>query len=147
MDKKITVTVPVEIDFEKVYNALCSGLEGGINYWAMIGDYVEPKAIWHGKGEADTFPHVDYPMSEGGAITVWEHQKELDPDFEESEDGDETDNWPSYRLDLAAIARGVAILARESPYQFGLLISENGGDADTGDALIQCALLGEIRYG
>jgi hypothetical protein len=146
MDKKLKITVPLEITLEKVSNLLCSGMEGGINYWAVIGDYVAPEKVWHGKGDDDTFPHIDYPLSEGGSITVWEHGEELDPDFEESEDGDETDNMPQHRLDLAAIERGLAVMARVNPYQFGLFMNESG-DAITGDVFVQCCLFGEEKYG
>lgn len=49
-------------------------------------------------------------------------------------------------LTPADFARGAAILAQNAPNTFARLAS---GDADayTGDALIQCAAFGEIKYG
>lgn len=141
--KKITVTVPLQISMQRIAATLCSGLEGGINYWAMIGDYVEPKAIWHGKGDADTFPHIDYPLSKGGSIMVYDRLSEIDPDF----DGDdEEDNMPKHCLDLAAIMRGLEVMARVNPYQFSRMLMADG-DATTGDVFVQCCIFGEEIYG
>jgi hypothetical protein len=146
MSKKsdtLAVTVPLAITLENVSSLLCSALEGGTGYWAMIGDYVEPKAIWHGGDDNRIFPHIDYPLSQGGAITVWEQLEELDPDFEGE---DETANMPAHRLDLPAIVRGLEVMARIAPRHFADFLSENG-DAETGDVFLQCCLLGEIKYG
>jgi hypothetical protein len=135
MDKKLNVTVPIEITLEKVSNLLCAGMEGGINYWAMIDDYIEPETVWHGKGASDTFRHIDYPLSDGGAVIILECGDDCDED-----------DAPKHRLDLAAIRRGLEVMAREAPQHFADFLNDND-DADTGDVFVQCCLLGEIRYG
>lgn len=69
--------------------------------------------------------------------------------------------WSRHRMELVVVerdprkvialtpadfARGAAILAQNAPSTFARLASGNA-DAYTGDALIQCAAFGEIKYG
>jgi hypothetical protein len=130
MDLPVTITVPAE----RVADLLCSGFEGGTRYWAKIVGKRRPKTIVVlGDHWADTaanpYPHIHYPLSEGGSITV------LD-----------TDTGKKHILDLSAIQRGLAAMQEKAPRAFGDLLAEND-DAFTGDVFIQCCLFGEVIYG
>ena len=59
---------------------------------------------------------------------------------------DEEPEGPVYTLDIAAVYRGIVILAAKYPHHFADLITDNS-DATTGDCLIQCALFGDIIFG
>lgn len=54
-----------------------------------------------------------------------------------------------FRLDSAALHRGMVAMARVAPSEFAALLRGDGMrvDEQTGDALIQCACFGELRYG
>jgi hypothetical protein len=52
----------------------------------------------------------------------------------------------TYKLDRAAIERGLKLMAEEWPHHWRDLTTESA-DAFTGDVLIQLSVLGEIRYG
>lgn len=49
-------------------------------------------------------------------------------------------------LDRAAVLRGCELMAAKYPHHFANLITDNS-DCETGDVLIQLALLGDIIYG
>ena len=48
-------------------------------------------------------------------------------------------------IDAAAITAGLEVLAVKYPHHFADLVKDNA-DAETGDALLQCAAFGEIEY-
>lgn len=50
------------------------------------------------------------------------------------------------QLDLAAILDGVRVLHEKYPHHFGDLV-RNNADAGTGDALLQCAIFGDLTFG
>ncbi len=52
----------------------------------------------------------------------------------------------TYLFNRHAIINGLQILADKYPSHFGDLVNDNA-DADTADAFMQCALLGDIIYG
>ena len=47
--------------------------------------------------------------------------------------------------DRAALERGIAVMRKKSPKQFGLLVAEED-DATTHDVFIQYALFGEVVF-
>lgn len=116
---------------------LCSGLESGpyASFGVDTSGYVAPKPgdLFHTM-EGELFRHIDYPMSVGGSACL----------FPRHEEGKEAEK--RYVLDLPALKRGVAILALDHPHIYADWISDND-DAMTGDALVQCAVLGDIVYG
>lgn len=131
--------VTIDIHEKDIANLLCSGMEGGINYWARIEDYVEPtnKPIaycdWDYKEEEKTiYKHIDYPLNEGGAVLI--------KDIECHTPGQ------VYRLDKAAILKGLNIMAEKHARHFSDFMN-GGGDATTGDVFIQCCIFGETIYG
>jgi len=55
-------------------------------------------------------------------------------------------NGKSYRLSIPRLMKGLAVLAAKYPHHFCDILKQDG-DATTGDALVQCALFGDIVYG
>lgn len=96
---------------------------------SALGSVVQGIGYWANVGEDDD-----------GTPTVWERDPPTKPETVEAIMAFHM------RLDDAAITRGLALLAKKAPKAFGHILSE-AADANDGDLLIQCALLGEIRYG
>lgn len=125
---------------ERVADLVCTGLECGsyATFGVMTDKYVKPEVVW---SEGDSWPvekpfrHVQYPLSEGGAATLYCR-------YDEEEGTPERD----FRLDLPALKRGLARLMLQHPRLYGEILSENY-DALGGDAYLQCCLLGEVVYG
>lgn len=118
-------TIPVVLTGAQLASALCSAFDGGSTYWASRADITVPP-----KDGADVSAYL-VPFL-GGTLTVT-----VRPDMADE---------PTPRLlDLAAILDGVRCLAVESPYHFANLIRDNA-DANTGDALLQCAVFGDILF-
>lgn len=132
------VTVKLLIPESRVADLICAGMEGGIGYWGRIVEYIEPKEIWKGNGWSDAiFPHIHYPMSDGGALVICD--AEFDPDDEN------TERW---RFDRKAISRGLRRMATDPRYMhhFANFMDENE-DAITGDVFIQLCCMGEVVFG
>jgi hypothetical protein len=127
----LSVAVKHSISLERISDLLCSAFEGGSNYWYVINEFVEPKALTFRTDKDQVYRHLDYPLNEGGALVVG------DMEDEDSEDK---------RLDLEAIERGLKIMAEKYPRHMMDFINENE-DADTGDVFLQCCLFGEAIYG
>jgi len=126
MSFKITST----LTDEHVSDILCAGLEGGIGYWATIVRY-------EGNTEGVEYKHLEMPFREGGAVI-----------FEDAE-GEEEGEW---RLDRQSIQRGLELLSSltlsgKLPARHLANVVSNDGDSETGDVLIQLAVLGEVVYG
>ena len=129
--------VTLEIPAERVASLLVSAFEGGSNYWYTIKD----RKIPHGSpmdwdfrlDKNDVFPHVDFPMNEGGALII-----------QDLEDGHpEGQEWT---LDQAALARGLQLMAQKQPRHFSDMLKEDD-DAVTADVFLQLCLFGEVVYG
>jgi len=121
-DFKVNTTVAQE----RVEDLLCCGMESGHYGDFRIVGY-EPEDIQ----DECTFPHIEVPFKEGGVILMKDKY------------GDST---KVYRLDRAALQKGLDVLAEKSPYQMGNFMNENE-DVITGTVFIQCALFGDIIYG
>lgn len=124
----------VTISDQRIAELLCCGIEGGVGYWARIVEYIKPTGElfkWCGD-DSGGFPHIQYPMSEGGAVI-----------FCDAEDEDEK---PCWRLDREALIKGIKIMAEKYPIHFGDFMREHD-DAETGDVFVQCCVLGEIVFG
>jgi len=132
----LTVTIKQEISLYDVECLLCSAFEGGSNYWYEIVEFVKPskKDLYVGDDMDDKhklFPHLQYPLSEGGAVMV------------QDKEGDDEN---VYRLDLPAIRKGLQIMAENHAHHFANVLTGNG-DAETGDVFLQCCLFGDTVYG
>jgi len=130
-----SLTVCADVPLARIADLLCSAMEGGVNYWLRTVRFRMPtksKLVAHidPKG-GKIYPHIDYALCEGGAITC----RDL-----------EDEKRPLMVLDLDAIKRGLALMPKVAPRHWGDFLSEND-DAVTGDVFVQLCLLGEIVYG
>lgn len=117
-----------------ILGAITAGVEGGINYWARIkSGYRAVAACW---------PVEDSPGEDaiGAAFATWMDSGAAVVIIDAEDDGKE------YRLDKAAIERGLTLMAEKQPRHFANLVRDSG-DAETGDVLIQYCVLGDLVYG
>lgn len=59
---------------------------------------------------------------------------------------DAENDGKAYELTLSAVKRGLVIMAKKFPDHFADILKDNT-DNDTGDVLLQCAILGDVVYG
>jgi len=124
----IEVTTKQTVTEERVQDLLCCALEGGSNYWYTIVEKCYPEGQTK-ESLGIVYPHLELPFK-GGCLVI--------------SDGDPgTDNQT---LDLAAIKRGLQLLADKYPKHWSDFMQENE-DADTGDVFLQLALFGEVIFG
>jgi hypothetical protein len=124
-------TVQTSITAERLNDLLTCAFEGGSGYWVSISGVVDPSS-WEAKfdnsPEDRPYPQ-DYPFNPGGAVILCD---------------DEEDK--SYRLDTAALQRGLDTMAKDHPQHLADFLAENE-DAETGDVFLQCCIFGEVVYG
>jgi hypothetical protein len=127
-------TVSHTLTNEQIADAISWAFDGGSTYWCRIFDCLAP-TTWEFETKPSAGEHqhysCDYPLNPGGEVLI--------VDEESDDDGVLT-------LDTAAIQRGLAILAEKYPHHIVDILKENG-DANTGDAFLQCCLFGDIIYG
>ncbi len=112
---KLELTVPALA----VYDAVVSGLEGGIQYWARVTSVWAPaRAAGTGDFETDLKLVCDLVELDTGERIKLREQ------------------W----------ATGLRLMAEKYPRRFAEVV-DGTGDATTGDVLIQLAAFGELRYG
>ena len=125
---------PYGVTRQMLEDLIITGVEGGIGYWSCIVD--------HDKGEGE---FLSTSATQGGWLDIVEH-----PDPREHDGGDWVDENDEvlevFRLDLDRAVAALPVFMDRAPNLFGDFLS---GDYDVwaGDAFIQCALLGEVRYG
>ena len=149
-EEAIEVTTSISID--RVREMLITGFESGSYSSFVIDGYdtndkevaLDPETGW---------PHKDYPgyaywaTVEGCAVIVQDEYELEEYEYEVTLPGhDDAAEPPKLRLDLAAIKKGLQVMATKYPDQFNDIVSEND-DTITGDVFIQCCLLGEAVYG
>jgi hypothetical protein len=128
--KELTLSVTTEVPFERIRDLLSCALDSGFSkYWCVVEAYVTPKVAYQSSG-GGTYKHLDYPLSVGGATMVRD---------------EESDGHEKYRLDLESIQRGLDVMARKYPNDFGSFMAEEE-DSHTGDMFLQCCLLGGVLY-
>ena len=132
-------TIKTRVTDKTLRGLLCSALEGGSNYWYMVEKYEfaaglsyddfreggrmqDPAEYWH--------PCEIIPFADGCALVI----------------GDKEEPGKTYRLDKAALHKGIQIMAEKFPRHFADVVNEND-DADTGDVYLQCCLFGDVIYG
>ena len=126
--KPINVTLgPAELA-----NNLCSARESshGIQHWCSHIHVEYGEFTPHGR---DLHAMYMAPLTDGAWVLCDRYAE------------DEIGVPEEYRLDRAAIERGVQVIAEKYPEFLGALAGF-AQDARTGDALVQCSIFGEIRY-
>jgi hypothetical protein len=119
-----------EIPLNRIAELLCCATEGGISYWCYIdfGKSRKPPEIDKDIGFDAEYRHVCWPLSHGGSLCLVDNE----------------DNTEHY-LDLAAVERGLKVMAEKYPHHLANFLKDNE-DAETGDVFVQCSVLGEIVY-
>lgn len=124
--KTLKVTVPFEVDVERVKDMLCCAIEGGSNYWVdslnRMGGITREQAEYR----------QDVPFVEGGWLEL----------VEKNEDGE----GRKFEIRLPDIIRGLKVMAQKYPRAWKDFMYEND-DAETGDIFLQCICFGEVIYG
>ena len=126
MTDKLTIQMNVEIDLERLYWLLSTGLEGEISYWGLFS---EGKYFLQLNEAKD----VDFTLPEA-YVNI-----HVSP----NDDGEFTDY---YRLDFDAFKSGLQVMAKDCPRHFADFINDHA-DGITSDVFIQCCCFGEIVYG
>jgi len=137
---KVGESLFVSLGDKRVADLICGGLECGsyATFGVDTAKYVKPEVVW---SAGDSWPveqpfrHVQYPLSEGGAATLFCRYDE--------EEGEEE---REFKLDLPTLKKGLARFVVGYPHLFAEVLKDNE-DALVSDAYLQCCLLGEVVYG
>lgn len=116
----IDVVITFHLSEGTFHNLVTSAIEGGFNQWARI-DIGEHQLGWRNYFTAK-FTVIEDSDEKAGAI-----------------------KGQTYELSLDKLKSGLQVLATKYPHHFNDIVKENS-DAITGDALVQCALFGDIVY-
>ena len=132
--KSVIINPISEISRDSLAYLLCSGMEGGISYWAEVVGYEHPEPYdlrdyFSDEWSSKLYKHIHFPLLPGGAVIL--RDKEEDK---------------HYKLDLESLLNGMRILANKYPSHYANFLNDDF-DAFTGDVFIQCAVLGDIIYG
>jgi hypothetical protein len=133
-----SVTVKKEISASRIVNLLCTAFDGGFGSWGRYETHMPPEPDWswgEGTPEETEKDWADvrkvYVASMcGGHVTMYDMEDDEKP----------------YRLDKAALHRGMRIFAEKYPKHFSDFINYND-DAITGDVYLQCCIFGDAIYG
>jgi len=124
----------VKLNYETFENIICTALEGGSNYWYMLGDI-------KGCPLPDEMP--DKAPSERIAYGLW-HNKDARVDILDLEDEEEllgTLTYDSVRERMQLAATDKQLLS-----EINAMISGDF-DACTADTLFQVLVMGEVVFG
>lgn len=122
--------VTVDVNEKRIADLLSCAFDGGVGYWCVIVDTIRPDKIRSVWGEDTICPYIDYPLT-GGAIIC----NLLEDDVPNN-----------MILNIAAINKGLTLMAKNAPEHWGDFLAERE-DSVTGDVFLQFCLLGEIVYG
>jgi hypothetical protein len=121
-----TVKVTLGVTWKQIEDVLCCAWEGGASYWLSCHGSRPPAAPKDRAKVQFRFQNALYP---GGACLV-----RVDGGADELE------------LTRDKLIAGLQVLADRYPTHL-VAIRNDQSDGDTGDAFLQCCLLGEIVYG
>lgn len=119
---KIDINFSVICENQDIDDIMCTGLEGGINYWC---DCVEVEDEYLGEFASEQ-------ISRGGTLIFHDSEKPY-----------------QYKLTLDKFLKGLETFIKERGLDaiYDLDIETIDIDADDADAIIQYALFGDIIYG
>ncbi len=152
------VTITIEVPMKRVLDLVISALDSAsIRYWlrrhgddkdpddeeeendgchyvTSLPDGFDPNALVWLDEPWPAYARHDYfaPLVEGGAMTLF-----IEDDRDDGKD--------KVVLDLDALKRGIAEMAKREPRHFADFMNEND-DAVTADVFMQCCAFGEVVY-
>jgi hypothetical protein len=118
-------------DLKILGGLLANAFEGANSGWLMIEDYRKPTNLdflMDGPG-ADAYPHVDYPLNEGGIVYV-----------------QDVEAGKTYELTLDSCITGWHLLQEQESRHWMAALTGND-DAETADTFLQLCLFGEVLHG
>lgn len=136
-----TLPVTAEIPKTRIADLLCCGFEGPFTrMWCRIYSQRKPRRprAYVSPTNGKIYPHCDYPLASGGVLLVYETEQLTDADVAR-------DRSKLLRLDLDAIRRGLDLMPKLAPKQWGKFLAQEE-DGAIGDTFIQLCVLGELRY-
>lgn len=136
--KKTETKVTITVSDETLAAILCCGIEGGIQYWAHDIRFTK-----------DAEGLIDYSGLVAGDCEWGIKDGSTRPECNVGPD--RATRQPRadglYALNREHLQRGLQALYAEDKREFFNVLDPEKADADTGDALIQCALFGKTIYG
>ena len=132
--------IEIKIGEEQISNVLCCALEGGSNYWYMLGDF-DRKHFIAGEPLVDNLTR-SFMLDPDYKVEVLDLESlEFDDD-----DDDEGHMETLGYLTNASMAYAFQQLAEHDQGRFGLIIDMEC-DADDADVWFQTAVMGEVVFG
>ena len=124
--------IELELSYETFEEIIVTALEGGSNYWYMLGDR-------KGIPKRDDMP--DKAMSQRMAYGLW-HNKDSEIAIWDLEEEDELLGTLTYD----SVREGMQIACKDYMKEINMMISEDY-DAWTADTLFQLLVMGEVTFG
>jgi hypothetical protein len=130
--KTLELTITMPVSYEVFENIIVTALEGGSNYWYLLGD-LDPVRAWCKKNNIK-----DEPMTIKIAMALF-NDPEFMLDVYDVENEDDV---------LGTITQASLLKAMASrPEEALKFINEDDYDAYTADTLFQTAVMGEVVFG
>lgn len=114
-----TFSVRQYVGYQSIADILLSGVEG-CSYWGDARVLAYERNVMAILGDSKKM------------LTVYDHEAEEKP--------------VKHSLTLGKVKKGLQILAKKYPHHWAAILEENT-DMYTADAIVQCALFGDIIYG
>ena len=122
----------LELSYETFEEIIVTALEGGSNYWYMLGDT---------KGIPKRKDMPDKAMSQRMAYGLW-HNKDSQIIIWDAEEEDELLGVLTYD----SVREGMQLACKDYMKEINMMISEDY-DAWTADTLFQVLVMGEVTFG
>jgi hypothetical protein len=128
MEKTLALTI--QVPFARIADAVCSAFEGGSAYWC--GTVTSPQK-----------ENFEFWYADAGFWALPDFSATFNHDGEGSSEGE---NNVTTRVGPKKLREGLRIMAEKYPSYFADVLSGEG-DANTGDVLLQCVVLGDVLFG
>jgi len=128
----LTFSVRTPVDPNRIADLLCSAFDGGVGYWVSFRTYMPKEPDWSwckDKSQWESVRKCYVASLCGGHVKIT----------------DLLDDDKVYKLDRAALIRGLEVMSSKYPWHFMNFINEDD-DAETGDVYLQCCVLGDVVY-
>lgn len=122
----------LELSYETFEDIIVTALEGGSNYWYLLGD---------AKGIPKRNDMPDKALSQRMAYGLW-HNKDSEIAIWDAEEEDELLGILTYD----SVREGMQLACKDHMKEINMMISEDY-DAWTADTLFQVLVMGEVTFG